>query len=340
MLKLLDEFRKILDDMMLEAMHRRVVLYGYGYTGRFLKWYAKYYHSIDVDYIITLDISFSRPYDQELFQTSLFNFNYKDVSNAVVWLAEPYNDEIGEILKENGYVKNITYFDFYEAVYGKDINWGDKIEDPFIRRKSGKRDIQFLEWLEWKYGCNFVEIIDKRNFEVVDEHGAGYKTSSPKELFPILDKCHCIPNANDAIFDYGCGKGGAMVSFMDYGFCHVGGVEFEPKIYDILVNNIKKLNLQNEGKTVECIKGNAADINEQLDRYNWFNFYAPFDGTILSKCINAINKSLERKQRKIHIIVITPKDYRCVENVKRFRLVNQFTIETRQRVVDIYENIY
>lgn len=53
MLKCLDAFRKILDDMMLEAMHKRIILYGYGYTGRFLKWYAQYYHSINVDYIIT-----------------------------------------------------------------------------------------------------------------------------------------------------------------------------------------------------------------------------------------------------------------------------------------------
>lgn len=73
MLKCLDAFRKILDDMMLEAMHKRIILYGYGYTGRFLKWYAQYYHSINVDYIITLDPSFSRPYDQELFQKTLIS---------------------------------------------------------------------------------------------------------------------------------------------------------------------------------------------------------------------------------------------------------------------------
>lgn len=339
MLKCLDEFRKILDDMMLEAMHKRVVLYGYGYAGRFLKWYAQYYHSIAVDYIITLDTSFSRPYDQELFQATLFNFNYKDVENAVVWLAEPLNDELDRLLKEKGYIKDKTYFDFYEAVYGNDFDWGAKIEDPFKRRKSGKRDIQFLEWLEWKYGCNFVEAIGRENFEVVDEHGAGYKTSSPKELFPVLDRCHCIPGESDAIFDYGCGKGGAMVSFLDYGFHHVGGVEFEPKIYEILVDNIEKLELQNEGKTAECIKGNAADVNEQLDRYNWFLFYEPFDEMIFSKCINAINDSLARNARKIHIISINPKYYQCIETTKRFRLVNQFTIETRQRVVDVYENI-
>ena len=338
MLKILNEFRKKLDDIMVQAIHKRVVLYGYGYTGRFLSWYAKYYHSIEIDYIITLDTSFSRPYDQELFQKTLLDFNYKDADNAIIWLAEPMDEEINKLLKEKGYIKDKTYFDFYQVIYGDDITWGPKVEDVFKRRKSGRKDIQFLEWLEWKYGCNFVEVIDKKNFEVVDEHGAGYKTSSPKELFPILDRCHCIPSEKDGIFDYGCGKGGAMVSFLDYGFKYVGGVEYEPKIYEILVDNMEKLKLENEGKVIECIQGNATEVNEPLDKYNWFLFYEPFDETIFSKCINAICDSLQRNSRKTHIISINPKCFQCIEATNRFRLVNQFTIETRQRVVNVYES--
>ena len=56
MLELFDEFRNALDNAMLCAMHSRIVLYGYGYTGKFLKWYADYYHSIKVDYIVSLDM--------------------------------------------------------------------------------------------------------------------------------------------------------------------------------------------------------------------------------------------------------------------------------------------
>lgn len=33
----IDEFREILDEIMIKALHRRVILYGYeSYTGRFL----------------------------------------------------------------------------------------------------------------------------------------------------------------------------------------------------------------------------------------------------------------------------------------------------------------
>lgn len=337
MLKILDGFRETLDNLMLQAMHKRIVLYGYGYTGRFLRWYARYYHSIEVDYVITLDGSFGRPYDQELFQWQLFNFDYKDVSEAVVWIAEPVDETLCALLKEKGYIKNKTYFDFYEAIYGEDVNWGSESSDVFKRRKSGKKDIQFLEWLEWKYSCNFLQVIESKNFEVAGEHGASFRTATQKELFPILDRCHCIPTADDAIFDYGCGKGGAMVSFFDYGFSRVGGVEYEPQIYEILVDNMKKLKLENEGKIVECIQGDGARVNEQLDKYNWFYFYQPFDDYIFRKCINAICESLRRCKRKAHIIHIVPLGHKCIEESGYFRLTNQFTIDTRQRVVNIYE---
>ena len=290
MLETLSEFRNILDEIMLQAMHKRIVLYGYGYTGRFLKWYAEYYHSIKIDYVITLDASFGRAYDLELFQKSLLKYNYRDVLDSVIWLAEPKDREIELLLTQKGYVEGKTFFDFYDAIYGKEVTWDSTETDVFKRRKSGKKDIQFLEWLEWKYDCNFVQMIDRENLEVAKEHGSGYRITTQKEIFPILDKCHCIPTAEDAIFDYGCGKGGAMVSFLDYGFSHVGGVEYEPKIYEVLMENMDKLNLRHDGN-IECIQGDAAEVNQQLDKYSWFYFNKPFDDSVFFKCIDYICES-------------------------------------------------
>ncbi len=336
MLDIFSEFRKTLDDIMLQAMHNRIVLYGYGYTGRFLKWYAEYYHSIEVDYIVSLDMRRGQVYDQEIFRSSLFNFNYKDVKNSIVWLAEPIDQEIKEFLETNGYIKNVTYFDFYEEIYGKNIDKKLKSNDIYGEQKTEGKDIQFLEWLEWKYQCDFVSAIERKDLEVAKEHGNAYRVTTQKEIFPILDKCHCIPKKEDAIFDYGCGKGGAIISFLDYGFERVGGVEYEPKIYNILQDNIGKLNLGNQ--YIECILGDAGEIKEELDKYNWFYFFQPFDNTIFKKCIMAICDSLKRYKRKIHIISIAPKSHFYIEETKQFRLTNQFTINTRQRVVDIYES--
>lgn len=49
MLEVLDDFREKLSNVMVSCMDKRIILYGYGYTGKFLRWYASYYHALEVD---------------------------------------------------------------------------------------------------------------------------------------------------------------------------------------------------------------------------------------------------------------------------------------------------
>lgn len=339
MLTIFDDFREKLDDIMLQAMHKRIVLYGYGYAGRFIKWYAKYYHNIDIDYIISFDMSAGQAYDQEIYRKSLFDFGYKDVSDAFVWITEPLDYETERCLEAKGYRKNETYFDFYGQLMGEFQTLSDdndvQEKEVFYQRKQ-RRDIQFMEWLEAKFYCNFVTAIERENFEVAGNHGSAYRCTTQKEIFPILDHCHCIPKKDDAIFDFGCGKGTALISFLDYGFEQVGGIEYEPKIYDILQDNMKKLGMDNK-ENIELLYGDASELDEELDKYNWFYFFQPFDNYIFEKCVNAICNSYKRKSRKLHIISIAPNSYKCIEDTGIFRLTNQFTVDMRQRVVDVFE---
>lgn len=128
-----------------------------------------------------------------------------------------------------------------------------------------------------------------------------------------------------------------MISFLDYGFKKVGGVEYEPKIYEVLTANMRKLGIGTD-EGVELICGDAANLDTELDQYNWFYFFLPFDTYIFEKCIDSICRSYQRKKRKLHIISISPFSWQCIENSGIFRLVNQFTVDMRQRVVNIYTN--
>lgn len=335
-LGILQEFRDKLDDMMIKAMHSRVLLYGYeSFTGRFIKWYAEYYHNIKIDYLVSTNMSRGRAYDMEIFRPSILDFGFRDVQNAIIWVVEPLTDELENELICKGYVKDKTYYDFYKMIYGDDIyGKNDKNLSVYQRKKEGKRDIQFLEWLEWRYDCNFVTRIKYDDLEFINEHGEGYGCTTQKEIFPILDKCHCLPKENDAIFDYGCGKGGALVSFLDYGFEHVGGVEYDPKLYAVLEENMKQLGIL-ENTQLMC--DDAANISYELDGFNWFYFFLPFDNYTFEKCINQICKSYERKRRKLHIINISPYSNEIIETTQVFRLTTQFTVDMRQRVVNVYE---
>ncbi len=337
MLKIFDEFRERLDQVMVKAFGHRVVLWGYGYTGRFLEWYAEYYHSIKIDFIITEDWSTGMPYNFPLFRDSLFEFDYMDVKDAVIWLALPEKAAVKK-LKGGGYVKGRTYFNFLEIIFGNDYICPEAgVENVYQTRKTGLRDVQFMEWLEYIYGCNFVTAIETSQYASEIKGAHSYRISTQKEIFPILDKCHCIPQEEDAIFDFGCGKGGAMVAFMDYGFKKVGGVEYEPHIYDVMMDNFNKLgiDIQNISDNA-CIQGDAASVKVELDGYNWFYYFDPFDKEVFEKTIINICDSLKRKPRKIHIININPKFYNVVLNSGCFKLTNQFCAATRQKVVDVF----
>ena len=126
-----------------------------------------------------------------------------------------------------------------------------------------------------------------------------------------------------------------MVSFLDYGFQRVVGIEYEPKIYEILRQNINRLGLENR---TELLYGDAGELTEPLDNYNWFYFFLPFDNYIFEKCVRAICESYVRKKRKIHIISISPYSHECIEKTGVFRLTTQFTVDMRQRVVYVFES--
>lgn len=337
MLNHFTEFRRRLDEVMIQAFGRRIVLYGYGRSGRFIQWYAEYYHSLKIDYIITEDWSSTVPYEFPLFRNTLLDFDYKDVNNAIIWLAMPDFKEAVSLLEAHGLIKNQSYYNLCEMIYGEDcFAQEDKGESIFLKRKSGFRDIQFMEWLEYKYHCNFVTAIEKKEFEGVKQGHSSYMLSADKIIFPILDKCHINFNAGDrnAIFDFGCGKGGALVTFFDYGFMKVGGVEYEEKIFKVLKDNMDKLGLQDE---VELLRGDAVAVTKELDVYNWFYFFNPFEEEIYKKVMQNIMDSVVRRKRKVNLIVINPHAHRVIEDCG-FILVNQFEVATRQRVVDIFAN--
>lgn len=336
MLKQLEPFRKILDKLMIADVKRRIVLYGYGYTGRFLQWYAKYYHGIEVDYIVSLDMSTGHGYEQEIFREDVFSLAYRDMPEAKVWMAVSPTEERRERLLKNGYTQN-DIVDFYGAIYGDDIYWSNENNDVFGNRKTGLRDIQFLEYLEWKYGCNFLSMVSNEELTVAGACGSNYRATTQKELFAIFDKCHMVPSAEDSIFDFGCGKGAALVCFLDYGFVHGGGIEYEPQLYSALIDNMKRLGISEE--QVECLQGDAAQLETELDKYNWFYFWAPFGERTFTNVIAHIEDSITRKKRKVNIIYSNPQCHRLFDESKSFRLVNQFTIPTRQRVVNVYQNV-
>ena len=101
---------------------------------------------------------------------------------------------------------------------------------------------------------------------------------------------------------------------------------------------MKKLQMFDDVE-LELIKGDAGLVKEPLDKYSIFYFFQPFDDAVFTKCIKNIEESIKRRKRKIRIIYINPYIHKVMDGNPNFQLVNQFTISTRQRVVNVWENI-
>ena len=113
---------------------------------------------------------------------------------------------------------------------------------------------------------------------------------------------------NDAIVDYGCGKGGILISLSKYPFAKIIGVEINPDLVEIAKSNIKKLNIINV--EIEC--SDAADF-KPLDEYNYFYFFDPFPCNVMNDVIDNIKKSIHEYPRKVTIIYLNPSCHHIIE---------------------------
>ena len=111
----------------------------------------------------------------------------------------------------------------------------------------------------------------------------------------------------DAIVDFGSGKGGALITFAKYPFSKITGVELSPELAAIAENNLRKLDIGN----VTMVISDAADFTD-LDAYNYFYFFNPFPAEIMRAVIINITSSLIRKPRKLVIIYFNPEYHDAV----------------------------
>ena len=135
--------------------------------------------------------------------------------------------------------------------------------------------------------------------EAVTERTHYYADSGGLAFDKIMANFNITPN--DAIVDFGCGKGGILISLSKYPFAKITGVEIAPDLVEIAKNNIRKLNIRNVD--IECC--DAAEF-KQLHEYNYFYFFDPFPCNVMQDVLNNIEHSIQKRPRKVTIIYLNP----------------------------------
>jgi SAM-dependent methyltransferase len=144
-----------------------------------------------------------------------------------------------------------------------------------------------------------TEAISERTHYYADSGGLAFDRIISS--FPIT--------RDDAIIDFGCGKGGILISLAKYPFSKIAGVEISPELVEIAIKNIKTLKIVN----VEIHCCDAAEF-KNLDDYNYFYFFDPFPCIVMKDVLHNIEKSVFARPRKVTIIYLNPHCHELLES--------------------------
>lgn len=139
--------------------------------------------------------------------------------------------------------------------------------------------------------------------------------------------------SRDAIFDFGCGKGGALVTFARYPFRRVGGIELSEELFAIARSNMERLGIRHAA--LFC--GDAAEFTDlALDEYTYFYFFNPFSPRVMDPVMQNVLKSLARRPRPCTIIYANPVCHEVILSTGAFTVTKTFSSKHWQRYF-IYE---
>lgn len=299
--KVEQKMERVLEDT--EAKHKEIIIWGYYCEmGKFLYDYLKKGDGYQVSIID------KNGTDKKMQVEKAEYLKTRDIASIVVFLCMKNTEEPEILLSEIGALKDQHFFDIREVLFG--YNKG--------------QSLNFIIWMEEEYGCDFLENKRNESFECSEYTPSPYATI--KEIVSALSL-----KSDDALFDFGMGKGTALVQFYEYGIRNLGGVERDRELCAIAQDNFDRLKM----KDIEICCADAREI-EEIDQYNYFYFYNPFTGSVFQKVIDNIKDSYNRKKRKIRIIYINTVCHDMIMDSGIFKIEKQIETKHWYPMVNIY----
>lgn len=326
------EFCGLLNSYLEPLLDKNIIIYGCNHSGDFIRWYYKNYFNKEIKAMADrweLSSVATIPHLWVLYY--IYDENDIIINVTDKRLKEEFNDtgELWERLKyKEGQILNL-----WEEIYGRE--WSVKADEQ-------KPQITYYDWIEYRCGLDLLKTI--RRQYVKGEHSHGYFPTDFRIFAEAIQKVP-IDSAKDAVLDIGSGKGSAVTAFLANGFTNVGAVEYTEDIYHILLENLRKMNIDYTeniaGNGVCCYLGDAALLNKELDYYNWFFLFNPFSWDITKQVIENICGSINRKARKVYIFYAEPIGHQLIMDTKMFKVKEQIcsNLSGVSYYSYIYENI-
>ncbi len=175
------------------------------------------------------------------------------------------------------------------------------------------------EWREFiirlRIALGHIDLKDDPT-EAVSERTHYYADSGGLAFDKIMS--HFTITPDDAIVDFGCGKGGILISLSKYPFAKITGVEIAKEFVEIAEQNIRTLRIRNIN--IQCC--DAAEF-KALDRYNYFYFFDPFPSVVMKDVLQNIEQSINDHPREATIIYLNPDCHDLIESSDIFSKIKE-----------------
>ncbi len=294
-----NKFNEKMDDLYQVTNGKNVILWGWGMSGKFLYLHFK---KSNRRIACVIDDGFNNEMDIIGIKSHHVLDYYEPETTTILVTVYKGTEEIEEICHQYGFrdVILIRHM-FYE-------------DEP-------SRELDYYPWLEYEYGMDLVHgktIAEAEHGEpdcnVTEFHdywpGKGIVLESVLNNFKFHE--------DDAVFDFGCGKGTSFFIFERAGMKRGGGIEFDRQLYRLAAENADILERET-GHRYSVVCGDAAKFTD-IDSYNYFYMFDPFEGECLQNVITNIENSYRRKNRKIILIYMAPRFHRQVVENQMFKL--------------------
>lgn len=286
---------------------KKIIIWGYGQGGRWLRHLIEDYDGrIRIEYIIDENLRLSYDSFPVIYRQTVLN--YLNEEECFILSTIKQFQEVVSVASRYGYEVGKNVFDVRADI-------GDSYVE-YLERKNSRVDFSDVH----RKDCEEYKMNRDRN-----EH-APLKQASADSVFEEIASF----DENLAFFDFGCGKGAGILLAYMYGITRLGGVELVPSIYEQAKINLRELQID-----CELINGDATKCN--IDNYNCFFFYNPFNGEIFGQVIQNIEKSYREHPRTIYLIYGNPFEHVQVIRNGYFQLIKQMRVDLYDPLLNIYK---
>lgn len=292
-----EKLEKKLQNIYEQINGKNVIIWGYGESGKFLYERMKNDNK-EVLYIIDEGINYVDPLIK---RSHILEFCNPKTTMIIITISEELEKVRDSIIQRGFDETNII--DFRSLIYGENRRY----------------NVEYYQYLEYEFGLKILEHKSKEEHGYVGnlDHFNIYGYGKSMYIYNVLKRFEF--SENDAIFDFGCGRGGALLLFKYCGIGKIGGIEYDHELYNDAVDNMMILGIDNE---ILC--GDAQECTDILDDYNYFFMNDPFTGEVFSKVIQNIEKSFQRRKRKIVLIYSAARCHLEVVRNNKFQFVKLY----------------